>query len=247
MNHREVSISTADGLCDASLHTPAGEGSWPAIIMFTDAGGVRPTFWGMADRLAALGYAVLLPNLYYRAGPFEPFDMSAAFSDADERARMMTLVATVTTEGVTGDIGAMLDFLAVQPDVEGTAVGATGYCMGGGLSLRAAGRFPERVVAAASFHGGGLVSADEDSPHLLIGRMKARVYVAAAANDPWFDDEQLERLSQALAQAELEYTLVTYPARHGFAVPDTPAYDEAAAERHWRAMEELYRETLSTA
>jgi len=247
MTQRDVSIPTPDGTCDASLHTPVGSGPWPAVIMFTDAGGVRATFHAMAQQLADLGYAVLLPNVYYRLGEIEPFDMRTVFTDADERNRLMGMVSSVTKDSAARDTEAMLDFLAAQPEVADTKVGSTGYCMGGGLALTAAGRFPDRVGAAASFHGGYIANTAPDSPHLLAGAMKATVYVAGAENDASFDAEQFERLSSALNDAGVVHTLVTYPAAHGFAVPDNPTYDEAAAARHWQALEELYASTLATA
>jgi len=244
MTQRDVTIPTADGTMDASLHTPDDGGPWPAVIMFPDAGGVRPTFHEMAQRLADLGYAVLLPNPFYRHGPFEPFDMTTAFGDPDERARLMALVTSVTKENATRDTEAMLDFLAGQPEVAGTKVGTTGYCMGGGLALNAAGRFPDRVGAAASFHGGQIASTAPDSPHLLAGAMTAKVYVAGASNDGSFDDEQFQRLSTALSEAGVDHELVTYPALHGFAVPDNPTFDAQASDRHWAALRGLYRSCL---
>jgi carboxymethylenebutenolidase len=245
MAQRDLMITTPDGTCDASLHTPSGAGPWPAVIMFPDAGGVRATFHDMGQQLADLGYAVLLPNLYYRGGEFEPFDVQTAFSDPGERARLMELVSSVTADGVTSDIAAMLDVLSEQPEVAGTKVGTTGYCMGGSIALRAAGRFPDRVAAAASFHGGQLANTGPDSAHLLADSMQAKVYVAAAENDASFDAEQHERLSTALTDAGVEHVLVTYPAAHGFAVPDNPTFDEAAAARHWQALEELYGSALA--
>ena len=244
MAQRDVMIETPDGTLDASLHTPAGTGPWPAVIMFPDAGGVRETFHDMAQRLADLGYAVLLPNVYYRLGEIKPFDMNTVFTDADERKRLMGLVSSVSKEEAARDTGAMLDFLAAQPEVADTKVGTTGYCMGGGLALTAAGRFPGRVGAAASFHGGHIASTAPDSPHLLAGAMQATVYVAGAEKDASFDDEQFQRLSAALKEANVDHTLVTYGALHGFAVPDNPTFDEAAAARHWEALEELYGSAL---
>jgi carboxymethylenebutenolidase len=245
MTQRDVSIQTADGTCAASLHTPAGDGPWPAVIMYPDAGGVRQTFHEMAQRLADLGYAVLVPNFYYRLGEIAPFDMRNVFSDPDERSRLMGLVGSVTKEQATRDAEALLDWLAAQPEVADTKVGTTGYCMGGGLALNAAGRFPDRVGAAASFHGGQIASTAPDSPHLLAGEMQATVYIAGAENDPSFDDEQFERMAKALTEAGLDHTLITYPALHGFAVPDNPTYDEAAADRHWQALEQLYGSALA--
>jgi carboxymethylenebutenolidase len=244
MPQRDVLIPTPDGTCDASLHTPAGTGPWPAVIMYPDAGGLRPTFREMGQRLADLGYAVLVPNMFYRMGPFEPFDMDNVFSDPGERKRLMSMVSSVDKASAASDTGAILDFLAEQPEVAGTKVGTTGYCMGGGLALNAAGRFPDRVGAAASFHGGQIATTAPDSPHLLAPEMQATVYVAGAADDASFDDEQFQRMSSALTTAGVEHTLVTYPAAHGFAVPDNPTFDEAAATRHWEALEELYASTL---
>ena len=245
MTQRNVTIATEDGACDASVHTPDGDGPWPAVIMFTDAGGVRPTFHAMAQQLADLGYTVLLPDLYYRVGPFEPFDMRNAFADPEERARLTSLVATVTKDAATRDTGGFLEFLGDQPEVAAGTVGTTGYCMGGGLALNAAGRFPDRVGAAASFHGGNLASTAPDSPHLLADSMSAVVYVAGARDDASFDAEQFQRLSSALSAAGVEHTLVTYPALHGFAVPDNPTYDPEAADRHWHALEALYAATIA--
>jgi carboxymethylenebutenolidase len=245
MAQRDVSIPTADGTCDASLHTPSGAGPWPAVIMYTDAFGVRPTFHAMAQQLADLGYAVLLPNLYYRHGTIEPFDIRTAFSDEAERARLMALVSSVTKDVSARDTGSMLQFLASQPEVATGKIGTTGYCMGGGLSLNAAGRFPEQVGAAASFHGGRLATSAPDSPHLLAASISAVVYVAGAIDDGSFDAEQFERLSSALSEAGVVHTLVTYPAAHGFAVADNPSYDEAAAARHWSALADLFGSTLA--
>ena len=244
MPHRDVLISTADGTCDASLHTPDDSGPWPAVIMYPDAGGARDTFRAMAQQLADLGYAVLLPNLYYRQGEFEPIG-ATVFTDPAEWARLMELAASLTEQMAARDTEAVLEFLAVQPEVAPrTKVGTTGYCMGGSFALTAAGRHPDRVGAAASFHGGQIASTAPDSPHLLAGSIQATLYIAGAENDDSFDDEQFGRMSTALTEAGVEHTLVTYPAAHGFAVPDNPTYDEAAAARHWQALEELYASTL---
>src|SRR4051794_5354483 len=158
MPQRDVSIPTPDGTLDASLHTHEGNGPCPAVIINPDAGRGRATFHQMAQRLADLGYAVLLPNPYYRLGEIKPFDMETVFTDADERKRLMSLVSSVSKEQGTRDTAAMLDFLAEQPEASSAKVGTTGYCMGGGCALNAAGRFPDRVGAAAPSHR-GLVTA----------------------------------------------------------------------------------------
>jgi carboxymethylenebutenolidase len=245
MPRTDVTVLTEDGACTATLHTPSSRGSWPAVILYSDAGGVRETFGAMADRLAGLGYAVLLPDLYYRAGGYTPFDIATVFSDPVERERLASLAASVTAEMHVRDAGAFLDFLANHSEVSGTGVGTTGYCMGGRISLIVAGHYPDQVAAAASFHGGRLAAEDDpDSPYLLAGRIRAAVHVAAAENDSSFPPEQYERLQQAFTTAGVKHTIDIYPAAHGFAVPDSPTYDAAADERHWAALTDLYAGNL---
>ncbi|MDT8911247.1 dienelactone hydrolase family protein [Amycolatopsis sp. PS_44_ISF1] len=244
MPRTPVTIPTPDGSCPATLHTPDPH-PHPAVVLHADAAGVRETFAEMADRLAAFGYAVLLPDAYYRT-PFAPFDVATVFTVPEERQRLSELSASLTTAQAVRDMGAYLEFLAGRPEVSGSAVGTTGYCMGGRLSLLAAAHHPERVAASASFHGGNLAAADDaESPYRLADRIRATVYVAAAQNDKSFPPEQYERLGAALAGARVRHTLVTYPAEHGFAVADNPTYDPEAGRRHWEALAELYAENLN--
>ena len=241
MSRTDVTVTTEDGACAATLHTPSGGGSRPAVILYHDAGGVRETFSAMADRLAGLGYAVLLPDVYYRSGGYAPFDLATVFSDPAERERLSALATSVTAAMIVRDAGAFLGFLAGRSEVSGAGVGTTGYCMGGRMSLIAAGHHPDRIAAAASFHGGRLAAEDDpDSPYLLADRIRAAVYVAVAENDSSFPPDQHERLEQALKTAGVRHTVNTYPAAHGFAVPDNPTYDSAADERHWAALTDLY-------
>jgi carboxymethylenebutenolidase len=236
----EIVVPTPDGDCPATLHVPDG-GPAPAVIMFPDAAGVRETFRLMADRLAAVGFVVLLPDVYHRHGAWRPFDAATVFGDPDERARLMGMARSVSAEMTVRDAGAFLAFLGDRPEVAGRLVGTTGYCMGGRASLLAAGHHPDRVGAAASFHGGRLADpADPDSPYLLADRMHATVYVAAAQDDAAFPPDQYERLEKAFAAAGVRATMETYPAAHGFAVPDNGTYDRAADERHWAAMTSLF-------
>jgi carboxymethylenebutenolidase len=244
MPRLDASVPTPDGTCPAAVFTPDGPGPWPAVIVFQDAGGVRPTFHDMAQRLADLGYVAFLPEMYYRHGDYEPFDMMTAFTDADERTRLLDLARSVTKAMAASDTGAFLDFLAAQPQVAGTKVGTTGYCMGGALSLTAAAHHPDRVAAAASFHGGYLATDAPDSPHLVAGRITGRVYVAAATDDPSFPPEHANLLEAALTDGGVEHTIETYPAAHGFAVPDNPTYDAGADARHWAALADLYKAAL---
>ncbi len=233
-------ITTADGTCPVTVAVPDGQGPWPGVIMYCDAGGVRTAVWQMADRLAGLGYVVLVPDVYYRSGDWAPFDMATVFTDKSERQRLFAMIGSITPEAMENDARAFFDYLAARPEVTGETFGTTGYCMGGRTSLIVAGRVPERVAAAMSFHGGGLASEDPGSPHLLAGKIRAAVYVGGAADDASFTTEQAETLDKALTDAGVEHTIEWYPALHGFAVPDNAPYDEAAAERHWAAMKDFF-------
>lgn len=245
MAQRSVEITTPDGICPASLSTPSGEGPWPAVIMFPDAGGMRDTMRQMGERLAQLGYLVLVPDFYYRNGPYDPVDMRTGFSTKETAEKIMGMMRGYTADLAVRDAGAFVDYLEGLPQVKPGGVGTTGYCMGGRLSLITAGRLGARVAAAASFHGGNLAKADDpDSPHHNAGAIKAAVYVAGAAEDQSFPDEQRDLLDKCLSEAGVSHTIETYPARHGFAVADNPSFDEAAAERHWKAMEQFFRSTL---
>jgi carboxymethylenebutenolidase len=233
-------ITTPDGTCPVTLSTPDGDGPWPAVVMYPDAGGTRQTFTDMAQQLADFGYAVLVPDVYYRDGDWTPFDMKTVFADQGERKRLFGMISKITPELMAVDAAALFDYLQARPEVSGSAFGTTGYCMGGRTSLTVAGRVPGRVAAAMSFHGGGLVSDDANSPHLLADEIQATVYVGGAENDQSFTPEDGETLDKALTAAGVEHTIEFYPAGHGFAVPDNGPYDPAAADRHWKAMERVF-------
>ena len=239
-------ITTPDGTCPVTFVTPAGPGPWPGIVMYPDAGGVRPAMQGMAERLAALGYAVLLPDVYYRHGAWAPFDMLAVFGDAAERTRLFTMMKAITPDVMAADARAFFDYLATRTEVTGTGFGTVGYCMGGRTSLAVAGLVPERVAAAMSFHGGGLAADDDPgSPHLLAERIQGAVYVGGAENDPSYTPEQSQTLDAALTAAGVQHIIEWYPAAHGFAVTDNGPYDQQAAERHWQAMEAFFGDHLA--
>ena len=242
MPRLDVQIPTPDGVSHGTLHTPHGDGARPGVVMFPDAGGPRETFHRMGDQLADLGHTVLVPDIYYRAGDWAPFSIDTMFTDPPERARLTGLINSLTTERISGDARAYAEFLLARPEVAGPAVGTTGYCLGGRMSMIAAGALGATVGAAASFHGGRIAVADDPaSPHLAADRIAAVVYVAGARDDNAFTTEQAELLDRALSDAGVEHTVEFYPAEHGFAVPDNPTYDPDAAERHWRALERLYR------
>lgn len=240
-----ATVATPDGSCPVTLHTPNGSGPWAGVVMYPDAGGVRPTFHEMADTLAGFGYAVLLPDVYYRKADWQPFDMKTAFSDPAERGRLFGMIGSLKPDMMVADARAFFDFLADRPEVRGDRFGVCGYCMGGRISVIVAGRQPERVAAAGAIHGGGLVTDGADSPHLLAEKMTATVYIGAAENDASFTADQAEILDKALEAAGVAHTIETYPAAHGFAVPDNAPFDAEAAERHWLALQRLFGAALA--
>jgi len=245
MPRLDAEVPMPDGACRVTVHLPDGEGPWPGVVMIPDAGGPRETLRRMADRLAGLGYVVLLPDIYYRSGPWAPFDVATLFTDDAERARMGGYARELTDDRIVADARAWADALLARPETAGTAIGTTGYCLGGRMSLIVATGLGERVAAAASFHGGRLAVADDPaSPHRAVDRITARVYVAGAEQDTSFTPEQAALLGAALTAAGVDHTLEIYPARHGFAVADNPTYDADAAARHWSALADLYAATL---
>jgi carboxymethylenebutenolidase len=245
MSRLDVQIAAPDGTANGSLHVPDGAGPRPGVLMIPDAGGLRDTFRDMGDRLAGLGYVTLIPDIYYRGGDWAPFDVNTLFTDPAERARMRGLASALTNDRITADAGAYAGFLLARPEVRGPAIGTTGYCLGGRLSLIVAAGLGGTVAAAASFHGGRLALPDDPaSPHRLANHMTGTVYVAGAIQDGSFTAEHAELLDRALTGAGVDHTVEFYPARHGFAVPDNDTYDGAAAERHWAALRHLYQAHL---
>jgi carboxymethylenebutenolidase len=242
----DATIKTRDGNCPASVLTPGDVvGPWPGVIFFMDGLGIRPVMSEMGQRLADRGYLVLLPDLYYRLGSYPPKVPSQVLADPNLREELLKCAGSLDRDRKISDAAAFIEFLSSRPDVKGNRFGATGYCMGGNASLTAAGAFPDRFAAIASFHGGNLATDKPDSPHLFVGRITGRVYVAGAVEDASFPEEQRNRLERALTEAGVDHLVETYPARHGFAVPDLPSFDPAAAERHWAALFRLFDETLA--
>lgn len=245
MRRRDVQIPMPDGQSNGTLHVPDGSGPWPGVLVLPDAGGARETIRQMGDRLAGMEYVALVPDLYYRSSGWAPFEMATLFTDESERVRLASLTRVLTNERIIADADAYADFLLARPEVAGAAIGTTGYCMGGRMSLIAAGGLRRRVAAAASFHGGRLaVDGDPSSPHLAASRITARVYVAGALDDKSFTSEQATLLDTALGEAGVDHTVEFYPARHGFAIADNPTYNAEAAARHWGALDNLYRTSM---
>jgi carboxymethylenebutenolidase len=243
---QKIEIKTRDGICPSYVYRPAAGGPWPAVLVFMDGVGIRPAMLDIGERLAPHGYYVLLPDLFYRSGPYEPMNPHALFSDPAQRKMLMEkFFAPASPANIMSDTSAFLDYLAAQPDVQPSAIGTTGYCMGGLMSLTAAGTYPERILATASYHGGRLATDAPDSPHLLAPKIRSRVYIAGAIEDQSFPDAMKERLEQALTSAGVNHRIETYQARHGWVFRDTPVYDAAASERHWQSMLALFAATLA--
>jgi carboxymethylenebutenolidase len=241
MRHEQFSIRTRDGACPSHVFTPEGSGPWPAAIFYMDGLGIRPTLFEMAQRLADNSYVVLLPDLFYRAGPYQPLEPKKVFAAGDVRTVLAHLFSSTDNRRAAEDTKAFLAYIDTRDDVAGSKIGTTGYCMGGGISLTVAGTYPDRVAAAASFHGGNLATDSELSPHLLAPRMKGRIYVAGADQDKSYPKEMAERLEKALSDVGVDHRCEIYPgALHGWTMADFPVYNEAAAERHWYELLALF-------
>jgi carboxymethylenebutenolidase len=237
----KTEIKTKDGLCPSYAFHPTGKGPWPAVLVFMDGLGIRPAMLELGERLATHGYFVLVPDLFYRSGPYEPMDAQKVFTDPLQRKILMEkFMGPATPVNIMSDTSAFLGYLAEQRDVKPGGIGTTGYCMGGLMSLTAAGTYPDRIVATASYHGGRLATDAPDSPHLLASKIKSRVYIAGAIEDQSFPDDMKARLEEALTKAGVDHKIETYEAKHGWVFRDIPVYDAAAAERHWQTMIALF-------
>ncbi|HEV7574986.1 MAG TPA: dienelactone hydrolase family protein [Caldimonas sp.] len=250
----DVSIKTADGSCDAAFLHPA-TGTYPGVIVWPDAFGLRPTMREIGRRLAGEGYAVLVPNPFYRIGRAPQFESAANvdFQDPATRAKLGPLMGSVNAAGaVEKDAAAYVAFLDAQAPVDrGRRIGSQGYCMGGALVVRTAAAVAERIGAGASFHGGGLVTDKPDSPHLLAPRIRARMYFGIAANDDQRQPDAKDKLRAAFAAAKVPAEIEVYPARHGWCIADMPSeagapiYSAPDAERAWAKLLALYRAALA--
>jgi carboxymethylenebutenolidase len=249
-----VTIKTPDGICDAAFFHPAS-GSHPGVLVWPDAFGLRPAMRDIGRRLAAEGYAVLVPNPFYRVSKSPQFVSASGFDfqDQAQMAQIKPLMSSVNASGAAEkDAAAYAAFLHSQPQTDrAKKIGTQGYCMGGALVVRTAAALPDRVGAGASFHGGGLVTNNPDSPHLLAPKIKARMYFGVASNDDQRQPDAKDKLREAFERAGAPAEVEVYPARHGWCVPDMPVeggapiYDKAQAERAWSKLVALYRKALA--
>jgi len=246
VTEKDVEVKTADGTADAALFHPAGKGTWPAVLIWTDIAGLRPTFREMGRRLAAQGYVVLVPNPFYRSVKGVVATPGFDFSKPEDRARVMGYRQAMNNDGVDNDAKAYLAFLDAQPQTNRRKkAGVQGYCMGGPLSFRTAAAVPNRIGAVGSFHGAGLTTKNPDSPHLLIPKTKASYLVAVAQNDDKNQPDSKDILKAAFAEAKRPATVEVYPANHGWCVKGSQVYSEAEAEKAWAELTKLYKANLA--
>ena len=243
VSESEIDVTTPDGVADCYFVHPSS-GAHPGVLIWPDAFGLRPAKRQMARRLAASGYSVLVVNQYYRTQR-APIVETTNFAEA--RGTLMPLMRSLNADTQTRDAMAFVSFLDTQPAVDqNRKMGTMGYCMGGPFTMRTAAAVPDRIGAAASFHGGGLVTDGADSPHLLVPQMKASYLFAIAANDDENQPEAKDVLREAFAQAGLPAEIEVYEgAMHGWCPPDSTVYHEAQAERAWSRLLVLFENALA--
>ncbi len=244
---KDVNVPMASGVSDAALFYPEGKGPWPAVLVWTDIIGLRPVFREMGRRLAAEGYVVLVPNPFYRSAKAPVVSDTFNFSNPADRAKVMPMAAALTADAGISDAKAYTTFLDAQPQTDKKKkLGVQGYCMGGPLTFRTAGTRADRIGAAATFHGGGLVADKPDSPHLQIAQMKAEVLCCVAANDDKRSPTDKDKLKEAFAATHLKATVEVFDGcNHGWTVRGSEVYNEAGAERAWSELTALYKRNLA--
>jgi carboxymethylenebutenolidase len=241
LKEQDVTITTPDGNCDAYFVTPA-QGSHAAVLVWPDIFGLRPAFRQMAKRLAESGYSVLVVNPFYRSmkSPTAPQGASTPIQE------VVPLARSLSAKTHQSDAAAFVAWLDSQPQVDTKKkIGTIGYCMGGPIVMRTAATVPDRIGAGCSFHGGGLVSKEPESPHLLIPKMKASFLIAVAENDDQRDPESKKVLKESFEGAKLSAEIEVYPAAHGWCPPDTRFYNKDQSERAWARMLALFEKSLT--
>jgi carboxymethylenebutenolidase len=242
---KQIEIRTADGVADGFLYTPEGNGPWPGIIQLTDIHGVRPVARDLAKRIAAKGYVVLLPNVFYRTGKAPLPDFQFKPGDEKAMARFRELAGPLTAAAMESDGAAYGDFLARHAGVSAGPMGVAGYCFTAAMAMRTAAVRSERIAVVVGFHGGRLLTDDPASPHTILPRIKARLYFGHAVEDHSMPKEAIEKFEQALRAWGGKFGSETYQgAHHGFTQPDMPAYNEPGAERAFETMMKLFDEEL---
>jgi carboxymethylenebutenolidase len=242
----DVMVPTPGGSADAVLIHPAGAGSWPAVLMWPDILGLRPVFREMGRRLAADGYTVLVPNPFYRTNRAPVVTGAFDFNNPQQRDSLMSIRSKLTDAMVDQDAAAFISFLDAQKQTNRRkAAGVQGYCFSGPFAFHSAAVRSDRIRAVGSFHGGGLVTKDANSPHLLIPKTKASFVVAIAQNDDKKQPDAKDVLKATFAAAKRPAIVEVYPADHGWCVPGSQAYNQPAAEKAWAELLRLYRTNLA--
>ncbi|MEZ5407748.1 MAG: dienelactone hydrolase family protein [Acidimicrobiales bacterium] len=245
MIEHQIDLPTRAGAMPTFVVHPEQGGPHPAVLLLMDAPGVRDELRDMARRLATVGYVVLLPNLYYRAGTDTYYGPDVLTPGSDDYKRMRAVRTKMTIPPVMDDVADMLAFIDGFEAAASGAVGAHGYCMSGPYALAAAARFPDRVRAAASFYGTWLVSDAEESPHLNLGRITGEIYISCAEHDDLAPPDMVAELRHLFDASGVAGELEIQPdVHHGFAFPGRWCYDQPAAERHWERLISLYRRVL---
>jgi len=247
MSETKLDVKTADGTAEAFVYTPSsGSGPWPGVVYGTDIMGIRGAYQKMAQRLADRGYVVLLPNVFYRGTKLPVLDFVPRMGDERTMKRMGELRAALPNDKMGPDGGAYADFLLARPDVKGRGIGVVGYCFTGQMAVRAAAAAPDKFAAAASFHGGGLYTDQPDSPHLLLPKVKARLYFGHAVEDRSMPADAIAKLEAVLNGWDGKSESETYAgAQHGWCVPGRDIYNEKQAERAFAKLVELFDATLN--
>jgi carboxymethylenebutenolidase len=244
MIEQTLDIATKDGAMETFICRPE-RGAHPAVLLLMDAPGIREELRDMAQRLAATGYCVLLPNLYYRAGRDTTYGPDVLVHGSPEHQRMRAVRTKMTIPPIMEDVAAMIAFADAQAGVKRGPVGVHGYCMSGPYALAAAARYPDRIAAAASFYGTWLVSDAVESPHVSLGKAKGELYIACAEFDDLAPLPMVAELRALFETAGSPGEIELYPGvHHGFAFPQRKVYDKPAAERHWERLVALYRRRL---
>jgi carboxymethylenebutenolidase len=242
MQEQIINIPTRAGSVDTFICHPERRGPWPGVLFFMDAPGIREELYDMVRRIATVGYYVILPNLFYRYGHRTTCGPKATDESSEDFKRMIELMLSVTSSMVVEDTGALLDFLERQHPVKKGPLGCVGYCMGGGFAVTAAASYSERFGAAASFHGVPLVTAQPDSPHRVVGKIKAQAYFCFGELDRLVPEKDVDTFQAALENTLVRYELEVYEGvDHGFVFPQRAAYQKASAEKHWERLFELFR------
>ena len=245
MIEQTIDIATQDGAMETFICHPERGGPCPPVMLLMDAPGIREELRDMARRLGTVGYYVLLPNLYYRAGSDTIYGPDVLDRDSPEYTRMRAVRTKMTIPPVMRDVAAMLAFIDRQEAAKPGPVGTHGYCMSGPYALAAAARYPDRIAAAASFYGTWLINDAEESPHLNLGRIKGEAYIACAEHDELAPLPMVGELRGLFERAGTAGEIELYPGvHHGFAFPERWCYDKPAAERHWERLIALYRRRL---